>query len=107
MWCFPRGGVGQGGSKGSCAGNGKAQSGALKSVRVGLVHGQMGREKDEILEAFYRHELDVLVATTVIEVGMNIPRATVMVVKRRPFRLSPAAPASGRVGRGDKQGYCF
>ena len=77
-------------------------------MRVGLVHGQMGREKDEILEAFYRHELDVLVATTVIEVGMNIPRATVMVIENADrFGLAQLHQLRGRAGRGDKQGYCF
>ncbi len=86
----------------------RLKAGLLKSVRVGLVHGQMGREKDEILEAFYRHELDVLVATTVIEVGMNIPRATVMVIENADrFGLAQLHQLRGRVGRGDKQGYCF
>jgi len=83
-------------------------AGPLRGVRVGLVHGQMGKEKEEILEAFYRHELDVLVATTVIEVGMNVPRATVMVIENAErFGLAQLHQLRGRVGRGEKQGYCF
>ncbi|HHT74370.1 MAG TPA: ATP-dependent DNA helicase RecG [Firmicutes bacterium] len=86
----------------------RLKAGPLRGVRVGLVHGQMGKEKDEILQAFYRHELDVLVATTVIEVGMNIPRATVMVIENADrFGLAQLHQLRGRVGRGDKQGYCF
>lgn len=82
--------------------------GPLKDVRVGLVHGQMGQEKEEVLEAFYRHELDVLVSTTVIEVGMNVPRATVMVIENAErFGLAQLHQLRGRVGRGEKQGYCF
>lgn len=86
----------------------RLKAGPLRHVRVGLVHGQMGKEKDEILQAFYRHELDVLVATTVIEVGMNIPRATIMVIENADrFGLAQLHQLRGRVGRGEKQGYCF
>jgi len=86
----------------------KLKAGPLRHVRVGLVHGQMGKEKDEILQAFYRHELDVLIATTVIEVGMNIPNATVMVIEDADrFGLAQLHQLRGRVGRGEKQGYCF
>ena len=84
------------------------KEGPLAEVRVGLVHGQMGKEKEEILNAFYRQEIDVLIATTVIEVGMNIPNATVIVIENAErFGLAQLHQLRGRVGRGEKQGHCF
>ena len=77
--------------------------GPLKDVRVGLVHGQMGQEKEEVLEAFYRHELDVLVSTTVIEVGMNVPRATVMVIENAErFGLAQLHQLEAELGQRNK-----
>lgn len=84
------------------------QNGPLSTVRVGLIHGQMGKEKEEVFEAFYAHEIDVLLATTVIEVGMNVPNATVMVIENAErFGLAQLHQLRGRVGRGAKAGICF
>ena len=84
------------------------QHGVLKEIRVGLIHGQMGKEKEQIFEAFYRQEIDVLIATTVIEVGMNVPNATVMIIENAErFGLAQLHQLRGRVGRGSKPGICF
>lgn len=84
------------------------QRGLLSQARVGLIHGQMGREKEEVFQAFARGELDVLIATTVVEVGMNVPNATVMVIENAErFGLAQLHQLRGRVGRGKKPGICF
>lgn len=84
------------------------QKGLLSTVRVGLLHGQMGKEKEEVFQAFYNREIDVLLATTVIEVGMNVPNATVMVIENAErFGLAQLHQLRGRVGRGSKPGICF
>ncbi len=77
--------------------------------RVGLVHGRMKpAEKDEVMERFAAGELDLLVATTVIEVGVNVPEATIMVIEHAErFGLSQLHQLRGRVGRGAEQSYCF
>jgi ATP-dependent DNA helicase RecG len=76
--------------------------------RVGLVHGRMkGTEKDRAMAAFAAGEIDILVATTVIEVGVDVPAATVMVVEHAErFGLAQLHQLRGRVGRGDKGGTC-
>lgn len=76
--------------------------------RVGLLHGQLpAREKEEVMRAFRDGELDVLVATTVIEVGIDVPNATVMVVEHAErFGLSQLHQLRGRVGRGGGDAYC-
>jgi len=83
--------------------------GPLSSVRVGLAHGKMkAAEKDEVLSAFRNGELDVLVATTVIEVGVNVPNASVMVVENADrYGLSQLHQLRGRVGRGSEISWCF
>lgn len=75
---------------------------------VGVVHGQMkGPEKDAVIESFYRGQLSVLVATTVIEVGVNAPNATVMVIEHAErFGLAQLHQLRGRVGRGDRASAC-
>lgn len=84
------------------------KTGLLSEARVGLIHGQMGKEKEEVFQAFARGELDVLVATTVVEVGMNVPNATVMVIENAErFGLAQLHQLRGRVGRGKKPGICF
>ncbi|MGH1398187.1 MAG: ATP-dependent DNA helicase RecG, partial [Alphaproteobacteria bacterium] len=77
--------------------------------RVGLVHGRMkGDEKDEVMQKFARGDLDILVATTVIEVGVNVPEATIMIIEHAErFGLSQLHQLRGRVGRGGDQSFCF
>jgi ATP-dependent DNA helicase RecG len=83
--------------------------GALNGLRVGLVHGQMpATERDETMTAFKDGHLDAVVATTVIEVGVNIPNATVMVVLDAPrFGLAQLHQLRGRVGRGQHSSSCY
>ena len=77
-------------------------------LRLGLLHGQLRPdEKDRVMHAFRRRELDVLVATTVIEVGIDIPNATVMVIEDADrFGLSQLHQLRGRVGRGPAAATC-
>lgn len=77
--------------------------------KVGLVHGKMSpAEKDEIMERFHEGEISVLVATTVIEVGVNAPNATIMVIEHAErFGLAQLHQLRGRVGRGDKPAACI
>jgi ATP-dependent DNA helicase RecG len=84
-------------------------AGVLAHRRVGLLHGKLpGDEKDAVMRAFRDHELDVLVATTVIEVGIDVANATVMLVEHpERFGLSQLHQLRGRVGRGGEQSYCI
>ncbi|MBB4198274.1 ATP-dependent DNA helicase RecG [Rhodoblastus sphagnicola] len=77
--------------------------------KVGLVHGQMkGRDKDAAMEAFASGATQILVATTVIEVGVNVPEATIMVIEHAErFGLAQLHQLRGRVGRGDKKSSCI
>ncbi|PJE25960.1 ATP-dependent DNA helicase RecG [Pseudooceanicola antarcticus] len=81
----------------------------LGEGRVGLVHGQMPPEqKDAAMAAFQRGETDVLVATTVIEVGVNVPNASIMVIERaETFGLAQLHQLRGRVGRGTAESTCL
>lgn len=76
--------------------------------RVGLLHGQMpGEEKDAVMRAFLAGDLDILVATTVIEVGIDVPNASVMVIEHAErFGLSQLHQLRGRVGRGAAESHC-
>jgi ATP-dependent DNA helicase RecG len=80
----------------------------LADVRVGLLHGQMKpKEKEEVMDAFRRNELEVLVSTTVIEVGVDVANATAMVIEdANRFGLSQLHQLRGRVGRGANQSFC-
>jgi ATP-dependent DNA helicase RecG len=80
----------------------------LKGLRVGLLHGRMSAdEKDGTMASFQRGTIDVLVATTVIEVGVDVPNASIMVVEHAErFGLSQLHQLRGRIGRGTAQSYC-
>ena len=81
----------------------------LYGTRVGLVHGRMKPiEKDQVMQKFANGDLDILVATTVIEVGVNVPEATVMIIEHAErFGLAQLHQLRGRVGRGSDQSSCI
>jgi ATP-dependent DNA helicase RecG len=81
---------------------------ALPKLRIGLIHGRMkGQEKVDIMQRFKNHELDLLVATTVIEVGVDVPNSNLIIIEN-PERLGLAQlhQLRGRVGRGNQQSHC-
>jgi ATP-dependent DNA helicase RecG len=87
----------------------RLRAGELREFRVGLLHGQMhSAEKAEAMRAFAAHETDVLVSTTVIEVGIDVANATVMIIEgAERFGVSQLHQLRGRVGRGEHPSQCL
>ena len=77
--------------------------------RIGLLHGRMpAAEKDEVMQAFHKGMLDILVATTVVEVGVDVPNANIMIINDADnFGLSQLHQLRGRIGRGQHKSYCI
>ena len=81
----------------------------FSDYKIGILHGKMkNSEKDEVMKSFKNKETDILLSTTVVEVGINVPNATVIsIINAERFGLSSLHQLRGRVGRGEYQSYCF
>jgi ATP-dependent DNA helicase RecG len=87
----------------------KLKESYLTSLKIGLLHGRMSwKDKDDIMQRFKAKEFDVLISTTVIEVGIDIPDANIIIINdAERFGLSQLHQLRGRVGRGTKQAFCI
>lgn len=87
----------------------RLQKDVFPTLRLGLLHGKMkSQEKDDIMVKFKKHEFDILVATSVVEVGIDVPNATIIVIEgAERFGMAQLHQMRGRVGRSDKQSYCL